>query len=211
MTQITADHLEWAVVDRLRLMLDGPTHEKFNVTQTYAYFTAIICWVMQHVRISVDRIKTPGDQRAQKLFKVLSLTAITDDPWRIKVAPVSRIERVGSGTFQVPAPENFGSHTVDRFLINLRDATAHGDARIVSPFNVLVERQHLLAGFSFECSEKRDGRKTWEGKITLLETDMRRIGIQLAKAHCNALRRTEPHRRNGYFGAEAASIKETAA
>ena len=74
MTQITADHLEWAVVDRLRLMLDGPTHEKFNVTQTYAYFTAIICWVMQHVRISVDRIKTPGDQRAQKLFKVLSLT-----------------------------------------------------------------------------------------------------------------------------------------
>jgi hypothetical protein len=76
-----------------------------------------------------------------------------------------------------------GSHTVDRFLINLRDATAHGDARIVSPFNVLVERQHLLAGFSFECSEKRDGRKTWEGKITLLETDMRRIGIQLAKAY----------------------------
>jgi hypothetical protein len=211
MTQITADHLEWAVVDCLRLMLDEPAHAKFNVTQTYALFTTIICWVMQHVRISDDQIKTPGDQRAQRLFEALSLVAIADEPWRIKVEPVSRIERIGSGKFKLPAPKNFESHTVDRFLINLRDATAHGDARIVSPFNVVVERQHLLAGFSFECTEIRDRRRTWEGKITLLEADMRRIGIQLAKAYCNALRRTEPHRRNSYFVAEAASVKETAA
>lgn len=208
MTQITNDHVEWAVSDRLRRMLDGPAHEKFNVTQTYALFTTIVCWVMQHVRISANDTKTPGDGSAHRLFETLSIAAIADDPWRIKVAPVARI---GSYAVKVPAPDNFESHTVGRFLINLRDATAHGDARIVSPFNVTVGPHPLLAGFSFKCAEKKERRTIWEGKIILLEEDMRRIGIQLAKAYCNALRRSECHRKNNYFGTEAASIKETAA
>jgi len=102
---------------------------------------------------------------------------------------------------------NFENHRVRRFLINLRDATEHGDARKVSPFNV----DRLLVGFTFACEEVSDRRRTWEGKITLLEQDMRRIGIQLAKTYCDALRRREPHRRDNHFGSDAASISETAA
>jgi hypothetical protein len=83
-----------------------------------------------------------------------------------------------------------------------------------SPFNVAVGSEQLLAGFSFVCTEvnPRDRRKkNWEGKITLLEGDMRRIGIALAKSYCNALRRSGPHRRDARFGSDAASVKEAAA
>jgi hypothetical protein len=192
-------------------MLDEPPHEKYNVTQTYALFMTIICWVMQHVRIPANEINTPGDRSAHKLLEALSLAAIGDHPWGINVAPVARIERIGSYTVKVPAPEKFESHTVRRFLINLRDATAHGDARKVSPFNVRIGAERVLAGFSFKCAEIDGRRITWQGKITLLEDDMRRVGNQLAKTYCNALRRSEPNRRNNNFGTDAASIKETAA
>jgi hypothetical protein len=210
MTQITADHLEWAIVGRLRRMLEEPPHQLFNVTQTYALFTTIICWVTQHIRIPDKEIKTLADQSAHKLLQTLSQAAIANDPWHIHVASMPRIERIGSHTVKVPAPVNFEAHSVDRFLINLRDATAHGDARIVSPFNVPNKSQHLLAGFHFTCAEK-DRRRPWKGKITLLEQDMRRIGIELAKMYCNAIRRSETNRQNNHFGTEAASIKETAA
>lgn len=212
MTHITDDHVEWAVVGRLRLMLEERPHEKFNVTQTYALFTTILCWVVQRIRTPRHEINSPDDRIVHKLFQTLSEAEIADDPWRINVAPARRIESMGSHTVAVPAPTNFERHTVRRFLINLRDATAHGDARNVSPFHVSpVGSKRLLAGFTFACAEISDRRRTWEGKITLLEQDMRRIGIQLAKTYCDALRRSEPHRGDSHFGSDAASIREAAA
>jgi hypothetical protein len=125
--------------------------------------------------------------------------------------PARRIERIGSISVAVPAAENFEKHKIHRFLINLRDATAHGDARNVSPFNLQIGSECLLAGFTFACSEFKDRKIVWEGKITLLEKDMRRIGNHLAKIYCDALRRSEQYRRDDHFGSDAASIRETAA
>jgi hypothetical protein len=72
MTEITKDHVEWAVVDRLRRMLvEEPPHPKFNVTQTYALFTTILCWMMERIRIRPHEIATPDDRIAQKLFGTL--------------------------------------------------------------------------------------------------------------------------------------------
>jgi hypothetical protein len=210
MTQITDDHVEWAVVSRLRLMLEEPPHENFNVTQTYALFTAILCWVMQRIRIRPHEINSLDDRIAHHLFKKLEGASVATDPWRVQVAPTAR-ELWGRRAFAVPAPQGFETHTAARFLINLRDATAHGDARNVSPFNIIGSGGRLLAGFTFECSEFKDRKKVWGGTITLLEADMRRIGIQLAKLYCDAIRRSEPHRRDGQFGSDAASIKEAAA
>jgi hypothetical protein len=212
MTQITNDHVEWAVVDRLRCMLEGPPHKIFNVTETYALFTTIICWVVQRIRIPTHEINTGDDRIAHKLFKTLSRAAIADDPWRIPVTSAERIESMGSHKVVVPASSNFETHTVDRFLINLRDATAHGDARNVSPFNVPIGSERLLAGFSFACAETRARQKTWEGKITLLEGDMRRIGGHLAKIYCDALRRSDAHRHDSHFANDAArSVREAPA
>lgn len=212
MTQITTDHVEWAVVGRLRLMLEEPPHVAYNVTQAYSLFTTILCWVVQHIRIPAHKIKSPNDRIAHKLFESLSGVAIADDPWRVHAAP--RIETIGPYRVAVPAPVNFEMHTAHRFLINLRDATSHGDARNVSPFHVDVASERLLAGFGFICTEfnpRNRREKTWEGQIILLEGDMRRIGIALAKSYCDALRRSEPHRRDSHFGSNAASVKEAAA
>ena len=179
MTQITSDHVEWAFVGRLRLLLEDPPHATYNVTQAYSLFTTILCWVVQHIRIPSHKIDSQNDRIAHKLCKDLSRAAIADDPWR--VAPTTRIAPIGPSRVTVPAPEGFERHTADRFLINLRDATAHGDARNVSPFNVLVGSEQLLAGFSFACAEFRGREKIWDGKITLLESDMRRIGRRAGK------------------------------
>jgi hypothetical protein len=208
MTQITGDHVEWAVVGRLRRMLEEPPHQTFNVTQAYALFTAIVCWVVQRIRIPPHEIATSHDQIASGLLKKLSEARIADAPWSVHVAPVGRIASIGSYSISVPAAENFGMHKADRFLVNLRDATAHGDARNVLPFNVDIGSEHVLAGFTFVCADRRNA---WEGRITLLEGDMRRIGSQLANSYCDALRRSDGHRGDRHFGGDAASIREAAA
>ncbi|AWL96249.1 hypothetical protein CIT37_32085 [Bradyrhizobium ottawaense] len=207
MTEITKDHVEWAMVGRLRLMLEEPPHQTFNVTQTYALFTSVLCWVMQRVRIKSHEVVSKDDKEASSLFKRLEGDSISADPWRLHVAPTGRIERVGALGVPVPMPRGFEAHTAARFLINLRDATAHGDARNVEPFN----NGSLLVGFTFSCAEFKNRKIAWDGSITLLEADLRRIGIQLAKLYCDAIRHSEPHRRDGHFGNDAASIKEVAA
>jgi hypothetical protein len=210
MTQITDDHVEWAVVDRLRRMLDEPQHELFNVTQAYALFTTTLCWVTQRIRVRADDVNSRDDKVAHELFEKFSDTSIADDPWRVNVKPVRRIEMVGPHRVTVPGPSNFATHTVARFLINLRDASAHGDARNVRPFNVTFGSEPLLVGFCFVCAElNRERRKTWEGRITLLQSDMRRIGGRLAKIYCDRL--SNAHASDSHFGSDAGSIKERAA
>jgi hypothetical protein len=206
MTQITKDHVEWAVVGRLRRMLEEPPHEAFNVTHAYALFTATLCWVMQRIRIKPHEINSEGDKIAHNLFKILEGVSVANDPWLIHIAPTERMETLGATSIAMPVPQGFAEHSVQRFLINLRDATAHGDARNVEPFNT----GGLLAGFSFSCAEFKGGQKVWSGKITLLESDMRRIGIQLARLYCDAIRHSEQHRHDSNFGSDAASIKEPA-
>lgn len=212
MTAITDDHVEWAVVRRLRLMLEGLPHEQYNVTQTYALFTTVLCWVVNRIRIPTHEISSRDDQIAHNLFKTLSKGTVSDDPWHIKLTPTARIQAIGSHSIVVPGPTGFEMHTADRFLINLRDATAHGDGRNVSPFNVPVGSERLLAGFTFACAEFKNREKVWDGEITLLEDDMRRIGSHLAKIYCDALRRGGAHRGDSHFGTDAArSVRETAA
>ena len=41
---IVDEHVEWAVVNRLKAMLDEPPETKFNVTQSFALFSAILLW-----------------------------------------------------------------------------------------------------------------------------------------------------------------------
>src|SRR5215475_12986726 len=156
MTQITDAHVEWAVVGRLKRMLEEPPAVSFNVTHSYAVFTSILCWVMQRIRIRVSEIDSTLDEAAASLFQRLRREPITDQPWRIYSGPDDRLARIGSISARVPAPINFAEHTAERFLTNLRDATAHGDARTVLPFHVekAGREARQLVGFTFKCSER---------------------------------------------------------
>jgi hypothetical protein len=112
----------------------------------------------------------------------------------------------------IPAATGFNGHTAIRFAINLRDATAHGDARNVRPFHTKRNRgaDRQLIGFTFDCAEKDQSdrrRISWKGSITLLEADMRRIAANLAKVYCHVMQGGDEH-----FGPDAAAhVKEVAA
>jgi hypothetical protein len=204
MALITEDHAEWAVVDRMRQMMEEPKGD-YLATQTYAMFTAILCWVMQHLRIPVGQQANAKDHAAANLLKELEAAKASDAPWSIPVAPKERTERVGTAQVHISAPSGFADHSVKRFLINLRNAMAHGDARNVKPFN----SGPYLVGFTFNCEEAdRRGRITWNGEITLLRSDMRRIGELLATRYRDAISIAGKVKHGPHFPGEGESILE---
>lgn len=200
MGQIPQEHAEWAVVDRLRQMLEEP-EGPYLASQSYALFASILCWVMQHARVHRDYQFTSGDRAASALLATLRSEPVSADPWRILSDAAARI---GEGGVQVPGPEGFENHDAARFLINLRDAMAHGDARNVKPYN----HGEVLVGFSFNCSEIRNRQVAWQGRIVLLRSDMRRIGCALASRYCDGIKAAD---QTGYLEARAAAMIEEAA
>lgn len=177
--EIRKEHVEWAVVRRLSKLLDKK-HEEFNVTSTYSYFATILCWVTQ-------RVRADDQSEAQRLFEELEKETVED--WgihtRAEVPPLSEAAARGVGPF----PE-FAGRPASKFLVDLRNAVAHGDARTVEPYHLAVKGRATveLAGFTFYCEEKtRRGKVVWKGSITLLESDMRRFGLRLADRYCEAL------------------------
>lgn len=205
MTEISREHVEWVFVDRLCQMLEAPPSDSYEVSETYALFTTILCWVMQHIRIPEDRIRNDEDNAARQLFKTLEDISITADPWNVPV--VGRVE-IDEGASPANGPaRGFETHTVARLLKNLRDAVAHGDARTIEPIN----RNGRLIGFRFKCAEKQDRRTVWRDHITLRQQDMRRIGVELARRYCDAVQHGATRWSKDAFEADAASIQEKAA
>jgi hypothetical protein len=166
--EITDKHVEWAVVHRLRQMLEAPRHQEFNVTQTYALFTTILCWTIQRIRTDKDG---PMDRLAQVVRRQLEQQIIRNEPWLI----------------QVQLPENSQDVTAYDFMIALRNASAHGDGRNVRPYHLPRGAKRELVGFTFGDDESKGSGKSKTLKITLLEGDLRRIGIGLADMFCTAL------------------------
>jgi hypothetical protein len=206
MTEITKEHVEWAVVDRLRQMLERPS-EEFKATETYALFTSALCWVMQHIRIPEREAQHDKDRAVRALWEKLRETPVTALPWEVQTPGTGPIKREERHAIGVPSPRGFADHNVARFLKNLRDAAAHGDARNVSPFNA----HGFLLGFTFSCSERGGGGGTaWTGEITLLRSDMQRIGTALCRLYCDAVREGSA-RLDEAFEADAASIQEEVA
>jgi hypothetical protein len=70
-------------------MLEEPPHEKFNVTQTYALFTTVVCWVVQRIRVKSNESKNENDRLAAKVFDELSVQSIDEKPWAIQLSVLS--------------------------------------------------------------------------------------------------------------------------
>ena len=202
MTEIRPEHIEWAVVDRLMKMLKVPGHDNFHVTETFAYFSSVLCWVLQHVRISGREQETPGDCRAASLATALEQESIHAEPWCIQLGlPVA-------ASIRIPAAEGFADHNVMQFMKNLRDAVAHGDARNVKPFHSRGSgADRRLLGFTFQCAELKNRKPVWSGSITLLQSDMRHIATTLAKLYCDAV----SGKSEDFMGDARRHVKEAAA
>jgi hypothetical protein len=82
---ISDDQVEWAVVHRLKAMLDDPPKTEFNVTQTFAHFTAILIWTSQRIR--APRVLGAANHWARRALQNLRGQAIYDPPWSLSRQP----------------------------------------------------------------------------------------------------------------------------
>jgi hypothetical protein len=177
---ISEGQVEWAVVHRLKAMLDHPPKTEFNVTQTFAHFTAILLWTAQRLRVQ-DAID-PADYAAQRVWAKLQEQAVTDAPWRLS-RKVPRLPRARVLGVERDINAAFDGMPADQFIIWLRNALAHGDGRSIRPIHKMSLRsgKELLAGFEFV--ERRGQRRG----LQLYHQDMIRIGKALADTFCKAL------------------------
>lgn len=179
MTEIRDDHVAWAVVHRMRLILDGPSVSNYSVTEAYAFFTAVLCWCLEHIR-------RPKNAKAQATLKSLEDAGPRDDPWRIS--------HDGRGLWLVGHPKRNPKPITSaaQALIWLRDTVAHGDGKKIMPIHKAgMGGRRVLTGFRFDDA------------VTLTEHDMRRIGCALADLFCNEIGRGEQGTRDGLFELDA--------
>ena len=88
MGAISDEQVEWAVVNRLKAMLDDPPKTKFNVTQCFAHFTTILLWTKNRAWVGGYREDRPdwfdeADHAAHNARERLRDARICDDPWRL--------------------------------------------------------------------------------------------------------------------------------
>ena len=197
--EISEDHVEYAVVHRLMTMLAEP-RASYEVTETFAHFTAILCWTTQRMRSGSTDVSAAADA-ARTVWSALKKETISMAPWSITIATPKTTAIVHSY-----ADVGFEGHTADRLVKNLRDAVAHGDARKIHPLHSPGKSPHRkLTGFQFDCEERNGSKVKWNGRIRLTAPDMRRIGIEIAHRFCKELQKSSGYSYLGEDSAEGVS------
>jgi hypothetical protein len=192
--EITDEHLEWATVDRLREML-AAVNEDYKVTNTYALFTAILCWVAQRIRAQGNG---PIDVRARALYDEIARERAVDPPWGL-TAEGEHPQLLDFNFTERSEVQNVAEIRMTDLLIALRNAVAHGDARKILPIN----HNGWLVGQRFLVSATEGRRLLWTGRVDLQRGEMRRISATLAERFCAALAHARPR-----FADEARAVHE---
>ena len=195
-------------------MLDEPPKTRFNITQSFALFSAILLWTKNRAWVGKDRLARGGsnkaDDPARNAREALRQTNIRDAPWSLSRLTPALVTVDRERADQLPGAEingDFADMTAERFVKWLRDALAHGDGRTISPIHKWSAKtgKTLLAGFRivFPAAQGSEQDLT----LSLFHSDMVRIGSVLADAFCRALSGGDR-----YFETEAgtASIDEAA-
>jgi hypothetical protein len=207
---ISDAQVEWAIINRLKAMLEAPPQTPFSVTQTFALFSSILLWSKNRAWVAGDRpALTPdadeNDLRAHRTREELGRVLITADPWRLSLTD-PQIAFLADGADEAPSGarinSDFENMPADRFFQWLRNAIAHGDGRSMRPIHKISRRtgQPLLAGFRFKC--KAHHRAPRMLTLDLYHDDMRRLGIELADLFCSSLSGGD-----GYFEEEVGTAR----
>ena len=195
MGEINDEHVEWAIVSRLRAMLEEPPKTPYNVTQTFALFSSVLLWTKNRVWVAGNygvraQLSDQTDHLAHSVREALQDTQITDDPWNLSlVAPKCGL----AGSISISSIKERGINsqfermTAELFFKWLRNALAHGDGRTIRPIHKQSMRagKTLLAGFCIEFEEERGAEQVL--RLSLFRDDMRRIGSVLADLFCKSL------------------------
>jgi hypothetical protein len=95
MGRISEEHVEWAVVSRFRSMLEDPPKTEFNVSQSFALFTATLLWTKQRAWVGGEGHDRPqwfnkADHAARDAREALRAVSIFKEPWSLSsVVPQS--------------------------------------------------------------------------------------------------------------------------
>ena len=157
MGEIAEKHIEWAVVHRLKMMLDVPPVTTFNVTQSFALFSAILLWTKNRVWVAGNRGRrgqwqNPADHRAHDAREALRERMVTEEPWLLSrsAPPLMLADLEGPAAHDHRINSDFDKTTAEDFFKWLRDALAHGDGRNhkADPQALYPDRQDAASGFS---------------------------------------------------------------
>lgn len=190
MGAISDDHVEWAIVNRLKAMLDAPKNTKFNVTQSFALFSAILLWSKQRAWVPERQLRNDEDRAANALRQRLRNELILDAPWSLTRAEPLFQNASGENARPVPINGDFAGVTAENFFKWCRDAIAHGDGRTIRPLHKPSRQEpgkSLLAGFQIVSPRAREAPELWT--LNLYHTDMVRIGGKLADGFCRQMSR----------------------
>lgn len=192
---ISDEQVEWAIVNRLKAMLDEPPQTRFNVTQTFALFSSVLLWTKNRAWVAGNngqrgQWQDQADHLAHDVREAMRGKLITDDPWRLSlvVPQIVLVDRAeGREVRERRINADFEQMTAEEFFKWLRDALAHGDGRTIKPIHKLSTRtgNALLAGFRVDFNAERGAAQTL--KLELFHDDMRRIGSVLAALFCQSL------------------------
>jgi hypothetical protein len=185
--EICDKHVEWAVVDRLKKMLDTPPETEFQVTQSFAMFSTVVLWTKQRAWVGGD-IDRPEDHAARGVREALRSASIFEKPWLLsKVRPQLRRED-GQNPLDLADGHincDFEDMNAEQFVKWLRDALAHGDGRRITPLHSRRSNRAVLSGFTIVSPADRGSTRSLT--LSLYHSDMKRIGGILAGAFCTAL------------------------
>ncbi|HUO23051.1 MAG TPA: hypothetical protein VMU59_11100 [Caulobacteraceae bacterium] len=186
MGAIHEEHVEWAVVNRMKRMLETPRND-FSVTETFALFSTIVLWSKNRAWTH-ESTNGQSDVAARSVRTKLAETLILERPWSLS-SRLPAWERGSLDRMATPVEINadFKGMTAEQFFKWLRDALAHGDGRTVRPLHRPSRdwKKEWLGGFEIEFKETRRSQRKL--LLTLTKDDMRRLGGTLADAFCTAL------------------------
>lgn len=208
MVSIRDEHVEWAIVNRLKAMLEERPQTSFDVTRTFALFSSVLMWSKQRAWVAgrkgvLEPDADENDHLAHGAREALGQDRITDAPWLLSTTD-PQISVLGGEPVQVPGGarinSDFENMSPEAFFKWLRDAIAHGDGRTITPIHKRSMRTEtpLLAGFRFRPKGPTGSPPK---ELFLYHDDMRRLGIELASLFCRSLSGGNP-----YFEQEARTV-----
>ena len=183
---IPDEQVEWAVVNRMKRMLETP-REDFGVTETFTLFSGIVMWSKNRAWTRTDAIGD-HDEAARSVRAKLAAGLILEQPWSLSRTLPNWEETAATPLFPLePVNLDFDGMTAETFFKWLRDALAHGDGRTVRPLHRPSHdwKTEWLGGFQIEFKEAQWSERRLH--LTLTKDDMRRLGGTLADAFCTAL------------------------
>ena len=200
--EISDKHVEWAVVNRLRDMLENPPRTDFCITQTLALFTTVLLWTKNRAwvggRFPGNReLSEAPDRKAHDARLDWRAQLICAAPWSLsRTEPAPRLRKRFSDESMPSGGEvnaDFADMNAEDFFEWLRNALAHGDGRSIHPLHAKARSgaRALLVGFRIAAEPPRGAPPA--RTLSLYHDDMVRIGATLAGQFCLAMSGGDPY------------------